>query len=534
MILLDPDPADPLSSTTPHIASVTALQAAPLAPGVFRRLAESIFARRPILHHVVQTYGGASLYEYARQHLVNPVSSPFGARSEEFLTAAAGEIGRLFGSEIASRATAQLRRFFSASTADHHGPLTHSFFVNPNLLSAAASEEDPVCRKEFIITFPIANVSFNNSSFPRGLLYHAMHSDELDMGRLAFIPAKYRQSSLYGAVPYTREDAQRVHLDIDRQGREFSMPSALTEKMHGVVREVYETDIALNQRDYADQMTMTNYALWKRFFPEGSRAPDLLHLPLENIVNRLLLDYHVDGDTILSRVLFDAEIQRLVSALFNGVQGAFDLSQKTGTYLFWGLSEKGNFVSLFPDGRRCLVDATGTLKIEMSPQAIREAITAKLIVPSMLLDFIVAAFYYGLRCVGGYSQVNYLPQIQEQWMKFLSFVGADASEIDAVSRVETKGYVGDLAVAYIRDTNGKMCLASGLDLILYQQPDMWTNLRRIVRNVTLGEAFYALCADFYPITYGADERDPELMGVNAAKLLAYLDAEERCGACVRM
>lgn len=504
-----------------------------LSSQTFHALVTAILDRKPVLRDIMAEYGHSSVFEYARRHLTNAVEQVFPTRAPELLGVVQEEVERLFGSDIAARAVKQMEKFYSVSTADHHGPMTHSFFMNPNLVCAAASVEDPECQKEFIITFPCANVSFNNSSFPRGLLYHVMNEGELDLGRLAFVPAKNRQATLYGSPAYTRDDIKRVYADIDRQTTQFGLSRKMMTDLRNIIKDIYDQDLMYSQKDYSDQMTLTNYALWKRFFPAGSHVPDLLHVPMENIAVRAFLKHHIDQDTLLSRMIFQPSYFDAISELFDGIQGAFDLSTGGGTSMFWGLSEGKNYLVSLRRVGNFLVDTTGEFRVELTPAAIRDALEKKRIAPSMFFVFAVLSFYYGLRCVGGFSQPNYLTQMKEQWVKFLERVG-ESADIPAVQKVQTRGFVGDLAIAYIKDANGKNCLASGIDMILYQTPETWNALCKTIRTLPLDEAFFTLCAEFYPVTYSATERDPALSAVNATDLVQYLEVDKHCEPCVRM
>ncbi len=517
------------SSSTP----LTTTPSSTLTPQIFDRLIKSILDRKPVLKDIMIEYGDSPMIEYARRHLTNPVECVFPERAPELLEVIREEIDRLFGADIAGRAVAQMKKFYSVSTADHHGPITHSFFLNPNILCAAASVEDPASRKDFIVTFPCANVSFNNSSFPRGILYHAMNKGRLDMGRLAFVPAKNRQATLYGYPAYTREDVKRIYQDIDRQVTEFGLSRKVMNDLRGIVAEIYDKDEIYDQKDYSDQMTLTNYALWKKFFPAGSDVPDLLYVPMENIAVSAFLKHHIDQKTILSKLIFDEDYSKIIAEIFNGVQGAFDFTSGAGTFMFWGLSEGKNYlVSLRREGN-FLVDKTGEFRVELTPASLREALEKKRIAPSMLFVFMVLVFYYGLRCLGGFSQVNYLTHMKEQWVKFLTRIN-ETSDISSVEKVQTRSFVSDIGIAYIKDTLGKNCLASGIDMILYQNPDAWNLLKKAVTTLPLAEGFYALCADLYPAIYSVTERDPVLSAIGASDLLKYLEVEKRCEACVKM
>lgn len=514
----------------------------PLSRETFELLKEAILSRRPVLRMILSEYGDKPIKEYVEHRLVSETKCPFPSRQHEFFSVFRVEVERIFGREIADRAVEQMKTCFSVSTADHHGPLTSPFFINPNLLCAAVSEMKSEVssdlKKEFLITFPCANVSFNNSSFPRGLLYHLSGMDSSDntrvvTERLSFVSAKNRLSSLYGAPAYRKEDVMKFYPEIDRQMTEFRVPRTLVKKLRSVVSEIYENEDVMLQSNFSDQMTLSNFFLWRKFFPDGQIPCDLLYLSMENIATDLLLQFHIKKGTILDQVIFDAQFEPFVKRHFNGIQGAFDLERRQGTYLFWGLLPGRNYIIALEKVGNELVGDDGKFRVPYTREAIAQALRDKKLVPGLLLDYMVLVFYYGLRCLGGFNQVNYLTSMKNAWISMMREIGIDDG-LDGLEKVETDGLAGDMTIAYITDGFGKFYGATGLDLVLYQNADSWRTLKDMTQEISVSESLFPLFAEFYPIVYSAEERVLELSAVTSDDIIEYLGLQRKFKACVKM
>ena len=101
-----------------------------------KELKAKILAKRPILAGLFERFRGVTVAEYDR--VLAPSAAPADpARKQEFIQAVSEEAGRHFPAEAAASVAAQLQDEYMVSTAEHHGPLTHPFFVHSNLLAAA-------------------------------------------------------------------------------------------------------------------------------------------------------------------------------------------------------------------------------------------------------------------------------------------------------------------------------------------------------------------------------------------------------------
>lgn len=94
-----------------------------------------------------------------------------------------------------------------------------------------------------------------------------------------------------------------------------------------------ETILALPT--YSEQITRLNHILGHSLFPE---LPPYISLDVEDIVVELLQE-HLHKDTIMMQLLTDMTLQHRIEEYFNGISCCFELSNHSGTYLFWYLDE---------------------------------------------------------------------------------------------------------------------------------------------------------------------------------------------------
>lgn len=86
---------------------------------------------------------------------------------------------------------------------------------------------------------------------------------------------------------------------------------------------------------YSEQITRLNHIWWNSLFPD---LPPYISLDAEDIVVELLQN-HLQTDTVMAQLLTDITLQPRIEEYFNGISCCFDLSNHSGTYLFWYLDE---------------------------------------------------------------------------------------------------------------------------------------------------------------------------------------------------
>lgn len=499
---------------------------------VFEALKESVLIKKPVLRDILEKHGHKSLVEYANDYFDVNIGPGLVERQQEFFQTFHPQVANLLGTQIADSAVAQLKKYYFVSTADHHGPLCDPYFLSSNLVTAISGLErhDPVFQN--VIVLSCANVSLNNSSFPRGLLFSSYHDEKVQTHRLSFLPSNAHSSAVYNFRAYLSNEIEKVKATLKEKLRAGHVKNDHAEKIHDLISKIYHHEDVLCSQNYSEQVTKTNFHLWKGYFGDAhEQAPNLIYLEQETLVVQLLLDHHVSQNTILNRILFEEKLEPLILRYFNNISGAFSLEDKWGTYLFWGISKDKNYrIPLWKQGE-FLVSPDGEYKITMTPEAIQRALEQKEIVPSMLTIFFVLSLYYGLKCLGGFSQVNYLTFMKEAYLKMMIELG-ETKEVELLEPVQTKEFGEDLTIAFLSDPKGEITMAAGLDLILYHNQNTFECMKKEAKTITLMEAISPMMPSFYRVVYPGPERNETLMSITSQDIIKLTGLDKKIQPCV--
>jgi hypothetical protein len=497
----------------------------------FTRLKNSVLAKKPIFAEIIADHGRKDLFSYARGYTDVNINPAIKRRQVEFIKALAAEADRLLGAAIARSVAAQLTKYYYVSTADHHGPICHPFFINSNLLAAAPYPEfsDPVLQN--VIVLSCANISLDNSSYPRGLMFNTFTADTTHLNYLPFV-ADY--SRVHNFPAYAESNVQKVKKLLRQKVKAGLVPTAVADEVNGIIDEIYNTPEILSCRTFSDQITKTNFRLWQKFFAAPQvKLPNLIYIEQEHLVSRLLSDHHLDQETAINKILFDQEYWPLVDRCFDGIMGAFSYQAKWGTYLFWAISpERNHRVQLWRQGDK-LVSTDGRFSFDLTPSAIKEAIAKEAIVPSLLLIGIVLACYYGLKCLGGFSQVNYLTFMKNAYIKMMAEKGRHR-EIEVCVRVQTKELGGDMSLAFLQTPDGKLTPATGLDLILYGTDKTWPQFVALTKSISVAEALDPMMPELYNIVYPKNERTEAWAGISPDEITIFTGLDKKIKPCVEI
>jgi hypothetical protein len=478
----------------------------------FQIMKEMVLSHRPVLRDILQKQGAKSLYDYACDYVNVNLNPPIQFRQDELIKTISDEIERKFNKDLAKEVADQLAHYYFINTTDHLGPVNHPWSLNTNLCIAAPFSEYGNEHLKNILVLSCANVSLNNPSFPRGLIFNSCVNGEVKTHKLSFLPSNAHASCAFGFRPYTGKDIEKMHglLRDKVNAKEVNVKEA--DMIHAMLDEIYATPEVLECKSYMDQISKTNFKLWKRFFHlSEDYVPGLVYLEQETIVEKLIINYHLYADTTITHLLFDPDYDELVVKYFDGIMCAFDLKKKLGTYLFWGISDQNNYrVQLWKKGNQ-LVSEDGSFVLDLKPEAIKEALEQKRIIPSIMLVFIVLCFYYGLKCLGGFSQVNYLTLMKNAYIRMQTDRGNYRS-VEVCSRAQTKE-TDDAIVAFLGGPKGELILANGLDLMLYGKPDCWSKIISEMKNITLEESFDPQMPSSYKFVFPEVERDPAVAAV---------------------
>ncbi len=450
----------------------------------FAELRSRVLEVAPGLKKILATRGGLSLLSYHTQTMGNPPTVSI-ERQKELLASIEKRV-RLIDPGIVPAVLTELREHYTVSTGDHHGPLTHPFSVTGQWSRLAALGEQ---KKAVNIVLSCSSISLNNSSFPRGHFFHTRSGEEL---RVSFFSLRERHHPVYGLAGYGEEDFRvlrdhLVHQDISSERLEI---------LRSTLDTIFGSAKVLSLPTYAEQISYTNYWLWKKIAGQENAA--CLFLDQESIVNELLAEYHLGQNTILNKLVSDAVWYQAFERLFDGCVGAFSFEERKGTFLFWALV-RGERKSLLRQDA-ALVSEDGEYMVELTPEALGKALGRKELIPSMALCYIVLSFYYGLRCGGGFLQVSYLADMKKRYEQLLMATDALERELEMIRVIETDYLAADFACLNLQ-TIHRMVGASSFDFLLYQDASTAEVLKTLLRSCTLGEAVDELMPEFYKILF---------------------------------
>jgi hypothetical protein len=482
-------------------------------------LKDAIWARRPVLGDIMTKHGDQNLFDYAKDFMdVNPASK-LDTRKEELISVLEVLVGERLGKEVGSGVAAQLRRLALVSTTDHHGPVQHPFFLNANIVSALPSVERRDADYKYLVVLSFASVSNNNASaYPRGILFHGGMNGSGNLIRLPIIPDKLKMGVVYATRAFTREDLTKAEDELMKKERNGEIAAGRGEKLRALMEQHFGAPDVLAAPDFNTQLSKITFAIWPKFFhtPDGtfSKVPDLVYYDIETLVTEMLYRVHLGSpESLMHKVLFDSDYRERILKHFNNLPGAFSIEKEWGTYMFWALDDKQHRIRLKLIGDDlCMHD--GSVFCHLDPLSIEEALRAKRIYPSMMLCYLMISLYYGMKCLGGFCQVNDLTVMKEAWSKALRESGKD-EEADAIVPVQTKELGGDgMVLSYLHTAKDEVVPATGFDMLLDTDDDTsFEHFITLSKQVTFGEIMNPMLPEMYTVLYPIEQREPTLAGI---------------------
>jgi hypothetical protein len=163
-------------------------------------------------------------------------------------------------------------------------------------------------------------------------------------------------------------------------------------------------------------------------------------------------------------------VRRIFLNNFEGIPGCW--GENMGSQLFWGVADKIKYKRFI---RLCLDDASNSLvgdnyKIELERETILDALKTKKIIATIFFDYLILSFIDGYMMLGGFNQLDYLPQMQEAHIISMIeyMIQMQRAHIKSLKEIG----MNDLAEEFAsRVTDGFICgmfpfdFDSGIDLI---------------------------------------------------------------------
>lgn len=474
----------------------------------FDSFKEKVFKARPNVAKMYEAIKDQNFYNYSKSHIRENRNKIIKGRKDELAATIYEQVRKTLGSTIAESVIKQLKDNSSVSTVQHSSPLGHPDSLNTIIQNALPYFDSNRPDLKNVLVLACSQVSFNNTKFPRGHIFHSYQNGQLLTDDITLFGHTVDALPVIHHGPYEATGIKECQNWLLAYEREGTITSEVKMKIGSFVNEIYNTPHPLSLDEYVDQLTITNYWIFKKLFQKYNKfRPNLVYLSQEKVTLDLIKNNHLDKGTILNKVLFDPKYHDLFEKYFDGITGAFDKKNDSGTFLFWGHPVDGYKIQLKREGNKLVGEEN--FSVELTPESIRKAMENKKLIPSIALVFMVLAFYYGLYLGGGNEQVNNLTLMKDAWVKMLQEIN-DQENIEAVENLITTNYVIPRPlIAFAEGPKDLRVPVTALDLIVYG--DQGANLGKLInatKNVTVGELLERAFPSFYR-EYAVNDSDYE-------------------------
>jgi hypothetical protein len=304
--------------------------------------------------------------------------------------------------------------------------------------------------------------------------------------------------------------------DVEKVQSQIQTAGFLTEdnkhRLLDLVEEIFQNENFFKFDNFSAQASYASAALWAKVFPA---APKLFYLPLEELISAVIADEIAPNkDHILYKLFFTVLGWDSIEKYFQGSLGAFSSSHK-GSFLFWGLSGKVRRIHL---ARRKDQLANGDFVIPANAEAIVNNLQTGKLYPTSLVCFLVL-LYYGVTCLGGFNQVNWLSDIKEKFNDLLTERG-EINLAEHITAVPTENFA-EGSLAFGLNQQGQVYKPTILDLFLHNDPGIYEKYRQLASKITLKESIDAALPEIYKVIILAKDRESKLLDITENDILNY-------------
>lgn len=362
---------------------------------------EDFFKKRPSM---LKKYRYPGTFDDFAENIRNSVTPQ---KSKSFVKKVIMEkVQRLFSNEISLKALEdQLLNAPILSTADHQGILNYKLLYNSNLLY---SEIIKKLKLPYIVVFASGNVPLDNISHPRGFYFKNQ--------KFNFFGAKESKTPMF---LFEKKLCADKKIGINSFITSYTEGALTPEEMEFLEYLFFGCleieKVSQNYEIFSDQITFLNSKLWKYYFDKSIRdsIPEMLYLESNQMILNLLIEKIKDENSLESLILFDPEVRRIYLKNFEGVPGCW--GESMGSQLFWGVVDKKKYKRFI---RLHLDDTSNSLvgdnfKIKLERETILDALKTKKIIATIFFDYLILSFIEGYLILGGFNQLDNLPQMQE-------------------------------------------------------------------------------------------------------------------------
>ncbi|SFJ23638.1 hypothetical protein SAMN04488082_10276 [Desulfomicrobium apsheronum] len=382
-----------------------------------------LWARLPHLPPLLRQWGDAPLGRIAAGFTDNPPGQAGQQTvSSALLAAARSMTAPVLGDAAAGALAHRLSANSSILAANYHGVECFPEMVQAIHFFALGDLVSEPLEADFGPVVPVlscSSVSLQSQTYPRGLMLSRRDAEGIAHVHLPFFSSALQDVMASRSPALTMKQLRTMRALWLHKGRPPLLRwerEAVDAIMDG---HVLRPDV-LDQPTFGAQVTRVNASLCTERYSQA-RHVQVIYLEMEALVAELLGRDMEDEGSVMHRILFDPQVRALVLDTLAGVRGcwrteainglALGRTGKAGTVFFWMADEKGRRCPLrlcvTPSGKAGL--GFGDTCIPLRPAALRDALAAGTIVPSLFTSYMSLTLDHGLRCFGGIFLAEYLP-----------------------------------------------------------------------------------------------------------------------------
>lgn len=411
--------------------------------------------------------------------------------ASDFEASAVALTRKLLGDEDAEKLQDALKEK-AICTADHHGSLYCSQFLQSDLLFALIMEKLGK-RNPYVPVLAAGQVELENSTYSRGFSAYASKENKQF---LPLFPAKYSVQLASHAAPVSSEMIDRFRKRFVNDGEDPELRRVLGE----MCQELYESDGVFQAATFSDQTTLVGKKLIGHLLT--GEAPSVLYLEMESAVQPILLAELEDETSILYRLLYNREIRNRM------IQTKLPDGLSLADYLFRATDEKGRKIMLSLNEEGVLTGhdwRKEPVRFETAPDVLASLIREKRVFPDVFVETLLLLFERGITWIGGMFQAVYLPQWQTALAAVLEASGSDA-EADLIRAYDCTGYsCGPMMMLYQGD--GFATTAGPVEL--WRNPVSFERIRELAKSTSLWDGHMIGLSEMYFDLTVRDEREED-------------------------
>jgi hypothetical protein len=456
---------------------------------------QNILAGHPGIAKILRDSGRLPLDQYTGK-LYNYRTESIQPR-EDFIEVVSAYSRRLLGSESAKLLERHLENSPVVLTANHHGVDYKYITVQGTIafslpkIQAVSAEVPPI-----IPVLACGIVPLSNYSFPRGIILSRKIEVPVSPAdsvktflKVPLIPSIYSHSLVDVTGPITRRMVSYAAKRLRKLGQEGKLFEKEVKCLSILLGE-YIGDGILSLPDYSEQAVVLNPKVWKRMFAPSIRpnVPELAYLEMERVVTGLLERDLQDKESLIYNLLFDPELRKALLESLDGHFGCWDLGKLRmlsdfgigdhlesedvrgcGTVFFLNVSDEGRRIPLIIRENGPQPTLTGVIpgrniSVPLAPDDLRQMLREKKLLPGLFLSFTTLAFARGIRCIGGFHQVDYLPGMQQGVIRALESRGLH-DWAEKCARVATENFLTGMNIMLALYPDGKSEPAGAVEII---------------------------------------------------------------------